>query len=110
MSDPIEGGRHRAPDPPPSSTGGGFTAWVVLLVLVAVVGVAIGAATGNSVGWGMFAISLTVLAISVAVNRVQPGSPVIGPRARREAAYAGRTVERASIWWVVYRALNGIFR
>lgn len=102
-------GRHRAPEPSPS-TGGGFAVWAAFLVVVIAISFLVGLATGAQAAWGTFAITLTVLILSVAINHVTPGSPTVSPRAKREAAYVGRTAERATIWWAVFRALNGIFR
>lgn len=106
-------GRHRAPEPTtpaPSSSGGGFLAWMTLVGLVILVSALVGWLAHSGTAWGIVIVALVVGGMSAAINRVATTGAVTSPKVRREARYAGRTAERAGIFWVVYRVLNGIFR
>lgn len=101
------GGRHRAPEPaPPAGPSPVFAFWVLLLLVTGLVSFILGLATGSVAAWTVCTGAVMFGGWTWLVTR----TPTPHPRARREAAYVGRTAERATVWWVVFRALNGIFR
>lgn len=103
-------GRHRAPEPTtpaPSSSGGGFLAWMTLVGLVILVSALIGWLAHSGTAWGIVIVAVVLFGMSAWIGGT---SQPVSPKVAREARYAGRTAERAGIFWVVYRVLNGIFR
>ena len=101
-------GRHRAPEPPPAPSGPSalFAFWALLLTVVTVGSALVGLLTGSINAWAVFTGTVVFDLFTVWVTKT---SQPVSPRVKREAAYVGRTAERAAVWYGVWRVLGGLF-
>lgn len=95
-------GRHRAPEPVSPTSSSGLGPVVAFFAVATVVSLIVG-----PFWYGGWALAVVFFLFMLLILRF--ATPV-SPRTKRELTYAGRTAERAGIFWVVFRALNGIFR
>jgi hypothetical protein len=92
------------PSTPPTNPAMGHrvSSVLALLLLAATVSIVVALFT-HTWGWTIF-LALCFVGLAWLANR-QP----LSPRTKRAVRYAGRTAERAAIWWGVSRTLNGLF-